>query len=144
MSDVYIYYFTLNKVGGENSVSSRPATLEAIKGRGRPLMESQMVVDHTELGKDGFLVGRNGSNWHDIGDIAAQIWSLEVRGASRDNEAVGSSDGIEKYMLGLESRELRNRARHLKSRRLELSAGESCCQIGARDFIHFGAGLVTA
>jgi hypothetical protein len=82
MCDIYIYYFMSNEVNGENGVSVRPAILEAIKGRGRPLMESQIVVDDTELDRDGFLAG--GAESHGIVDIDAQIWSLGVGAASRD------------------------------------------------------------
>jgi hypothetical protein len=123
VSDVYIYYFMSNGANGENSVSLRPATLEAIKGWGRPLMESPILVDHTELDTDGFLAAGGAS--HEIIDIAAQIWSLEVRAAARDNEAIDSTDGTEKYILGLESRDLRKQARDLKSQRIAHAACES-------------------
>jgi hypothetical protein len=53
-------------------------------------------------------------------DFAAQIWSLELRAASCDNEAIQSSDGVEKYMLSLESSELRTQAGILKNRRAEI------------------------
>jgi hypothetical protein len=131
MSDVYIYYFiTADDQNGEEMISIRPATLEAIKSRGLPVMGSQIVVDHTELDADGFLVIAAGSGSPEINDLTAQIRSLEVRAASRDNEAIDSTDGIEKYMLSLESRELRKQARDLKSRRTEQAAGESGYKIG--------------
>jgi hypothetical protein len=118
MSDVYIYYF-IGPQGpnGRNSLSARPATLEAIKGRGEPVMESQIVVDHTQLDAYGFLAAAAGSDSYAINDIVAQISSLEVRAASRDNEAIGTTDDAEKYMLSLESRELRKQARNLRSPR---------------------------
>lgn len=117
MSDVYIYFFIgLNGSVGGNALSARPATLQAIKGRGEPVMASQIVVDDTELDGEGFLVARMGSGSLSINDIAAQIGSLEMRAASRDSEAINSIDGKEKYMLRLESRELRKQARNLKSR----------------------------
>jgi hypothetical protein len=126
MSDVYIYYFvTSNSQNAEEMISVRPATLEAIKSRGLPVMASQIVVDHTELDADGFLVTAAGSGSHEINDLTAQIWSLEVRAASRDNEVIDSTDGIQNYMLSLESRELRKQARDLKNRRTEQAAGES-------------------
>jgi hypothetical protein len=145
MCDVYIYYFVMsNSQDGDNMLSLRPATLEAIKDRdGDPVMESQMVVDDTELDGDGFLVAAVGCDSQEINDIAAQIWHLEVRAASRDNAATSSTDEIEAYMLRLESRELRKQARVLKSRRTELVASELGFNTDARDFIHFGAGLAT-
>jgi hypothetical protein len=141
---VYLYSFVAsNGANGENVLSVRPATLEAIKGRGEPVMESQIVVDHTEVDGDGFLVAAVGSDSRKIGDIAAQIWSLEVRAASRDKEAIASADEIEKYMLSLESRELRKQARVLKSQCTELNTGEVDFRTDARYFIHFGAGVAT-
>jgi hypothetical protein len=62
-----------------------------------------------------------------VNDLSAQIWSLEVRAASRNIEALKLNDtteGKEKYMLRLESRELRRQARILKSRRSEQLADE--------------------
>jgi hypothetical protein len=57
MTDKYVYHFTGPfGPGGEIAVSPRAATLEAIQGRGEPVMESQIVVDQTELDCDGFLV----------------------------------------------------------------------------------------
>jgi VCBS repeat-containing protein len=99
------------------------------------------VVDHTELDADGFLVATIGHYSHAIDDIAAQIYSLEARAASRDNEALASADGAEQYMLSLESRELRKQARILKSRRMETTAGELRCRTDTKDFDQFEAGL---
>jgi hypothetical protein len=46
ISDVYLFYFVTPNGGyGENMLSTRPATPETIKGRGEPIMESQIVVD---------------------------------------------------------------------------------------------------
>jgi len=145
MCDVYIYHFvTSDCPDGDSNLSSRPATLETIKNRGgEPVMESQIVVDHTELDADGFLVGVLGSGSYEINDIAAQIYSLEVRATSRDNEAIASLDGIEKYMLSLESRELRKQARLLRSQRPALMGADLGLRPDARDFIHFEAGVAT-
>jgi hypothetical protein len=139
MSDVYIYYFkTSTGPGGKNTLSRRLATLDAIKSRGEPVMESQIVVDHSELDENGFLVaGRSDSSALD--DIAAQIWSLEVRAASRDNAALACADGIERYMLSLESRELRKQARELKSRRTEKRAGKLSYRADSTNFMKFEA-----
>jgi hypothetical protein len=144
MCDVYIYYFKIsNGPGGENMLSTRPATLEAIKGRGEPVLESQIVVDHTELNGDGFLAAAVGDGSNTTYDIAAQIRSLELRAASRDTEALASADGIEQYMLGLESRELRKQARNLKSRRAEFIDGESSDRSDTKDFVPFQGRLAT-
>jgi len=125
MSDMYIYYFT-ESTGpyGEDALSARPATLKAIRGRGEPVMASQIVVDHTELDEDGYLVTTLDSASHSSNDLEGQIASLEVRAASRDREAIDCSDGVAKYMLSLESRELRKQARKLRSPRSELAADE--------------------
>jgi hypothetical protein len=143
MCDVYIYYFkTSNGPDGEKMLSTRPATLEAIKGRGEPVLESQIVVDHTELNADGFLAATVGDDLNATNDIAAQICSLELRAGSRDKEALASADGIEQYMLSLESRELRKQARNLKSRRAQLIADESC-DTDTKDFVQCEGGLAT-
>jgi hypothetical protein len=137
MCDVYIYYFkTSNGPNGRNLLSTRPATLDAIKGRGEPVMESQIVVDHSELDADGFLLAAIGNDSNAIDDSAS---SLEVRAASRDNAALASADPIEQYMLSLESRELRKQARNLKGRRSEIRAGELSCRTDSTDFAQFEA-----
>jgi hypothetical protein len=123
MTDMYVYHF-VGPVGsgGEDAVSARAATLEAIKGRGEALMESQLVVDHSELDADGFLL-RFGISTHAIDNLWSEIRSLGLRAASRDAEALSlneSTDGQRKYMLQLESRELRGQARKLKAERIEL------------------------
>jgi hypothetical protein len=144
MCDVYIYYFkTSNGRGGKSILSTRPATLEAISCRGEPLMESQIVVDHTELDANGFLVTALGNDSNAVDDIAFQICSLEVRAASRDNAALASADGIERYMLSLESRELRKQARNLKSGRTEVRVGELTYRTNSTEHVRFEAGLAT-
>ena len=143
MCDVYIYYFIPSNERNADLLSTRPATLEAIRGRGEPVMATQLVVDHTELDGDGFLVASAGNISHEIDNIAAQIASLETRAASRDNEASASADGIEQYMLSLESRELRNQARLLKTMRTELVAVELESKIDPQDSIQFGYGAAT-
>jgi hypothetical protein len=144
MCDAYLYYFIApNGPNGRNILSMRPATLEAIKGRGEPVMESQIVVDHTELDEEGYLTAAFGGDSREMNDITAQIRSLELRAASRDSEAIASADGIEQYMLSLESRELRKQARLLKSQRTELMAGELGFRPDAKDLIHFGGSVAT-
>jgi len=139
MSDAYLYYFHRASPGGQKTVSTRPATLEAIKGRGRPIMESQMVVDHTELDAEGFLAATVDIDLRATSNLMARIRSLEARAASRDVEASESADGVEKYMLSLESQELRKQARHLHSRLIELKGGAR--SNAPEDFIQFDASL---
>jgi len=143
MCDVYVYYFrTSNGPNGKTILSTRPATLEAIKDRGYPVMETQIVVDHTELDGDGFLVVTFDNDSVAIEDITAEIRSLEVRATSRDNEALASADGIQQYMLSLESRELRNQARNLRRERAEIIVRESGDRTDTANSVRFGAGMV--
>jgi hypothetical protein len=46
---------------------ARPATLEAIAGKGEPVLESQIVVDHTELDAEGFLLANVGDDSYPFG-----------------------------------------------------------------------------
>jgi hypothetical protein len=125
MSDVYLYFFVSRTGPNSKTIrSTRPATLEAIKGRGEPVMESQIVVDHTAVDAEGFLIATAADDSGVPNDIATQIWSLELRAAARDSEASLSSDGVEKYVLNLESTLLRMQAGILRSRRAEMPAGE--------------------
>jgi hypothetical protein len=124
MSDAYVYYFKgPENAAGENMLSQRPATLETISGKGEPMMETQIVVDDTELDGGGFFNAHGGDDSFAVNDLSAQIWSLEARAAARDVEALSLNDatqGKDKYMLSLESRELRGQARKLKIRRSDL------------------------
>jgi hypothetical protein len=128
MTDAYVYSFmTRDEVADETTVSARLATLEAIKGRGEPVMESQTVVDHTELDNNGFVMSGIGDNSYAANDITAQIRSIELRAASRDREALTLDEGTQgkdKYMLSMESRELRGQAKKLKKQRAELLEDE--------------------
>jgi hypothetical protein len=138
MTDVYLYHFTwCDGATGENRVSVRRGTLEAIKGKGEPLMASQIVVDHTELDGDGFLRAGIGNESSEVNDLTAQIASLELRATSRDSQAQSMNDdteGRDKYMLSLESRELRREVRTLKSQRCELIADEADDSNGTQAF----------
>jgi hypothetical protein len=141
VTDRYIYYFTArDSVTGETRLSSRPATLKAIVGQGEPVMESQLVVDHTELDDDGFFIaGIRGDSPVDD-EINAQIKSVELRADSRDSEAQKMNDaaeGKDKYMLTLESRELRGQARQLKSQRTHLLADERSSHDETSDRLRF-------
>jgi hypothetical protein len=128
MTDVYVYYFMRSDCpAGDVKLSTQSATLEAIKGKGEPIMESQMVVDHTEVDGNGFLVARDGSGSYAVNNLSAQIRSIELRAVSRDSAALTldeATDGRDKYMLRLESRELRGQAKKLKSERADLMADE--------------------
>ena len=94
MTDMYVYYFTgLPGSATENTISNRPATLAAIRGLGEPIMESQLVVDHTEVDVDGFLNPDGGMRAYVLNDFAAQIVSLELRALSRDREGANLNDG---------------------------------------------------
>jgi hypothetical protein len=123
MTDKYVYHFTGPfGPGGEIAVSVRAATLEAIHSRGEPIMESQIVVDQAELDCDGFLV-RFGIGMNLIDNLWSQIRSLKLRAESRDADALQlneGTDGERKYMLQLESQELRRQAEGLKAQRIEL------------------------
>lgn len=148
VTDVYVYYFTRCRGPlGEKSLSKRRATLETIKGKGVAVMESQIVVDHTEVDDNGFLIGCVGNDSHPMDELWAQIRSLERRANSRDSEALTldeSGEGQRIYMLRLESRELRNQAQILKKQRADSMAGEIVNWSGAQDFLPFGASPVAA
>jgi hypothetical protein len=141
MTDVYVYHYMLRDArAGESKLSTRPATLKAIKGMGRPLMETQLVVDHTEVDSDGFFIP-TGGNSSAVSDITAQIRSVELRAASRDSEALKlneATEGKDKYMLSLESRELRGQARKLKVQRTNLQADERGRGNDSSDGMQFG------
>jgi hypothetical protein len=128
MTDVYVYYFVRRRGPvDDESVSKRRATLEAIKSIGKPIMESQIVVDHTEVDGNGFQIGGVDHESHPMDDRWPQIRSLERRAAARDCEALQlneMTDGSRKYLLGLESRELRRQAQVLRKQRTDAMAGE--------------------
>jgi hypothetical protein len=132
VTDVYVYYFL--RAGGKVP-SQRRATLETIKEMGEPVMESQLVVDHTEVDSNGFLMGGADSQSQPMGEHWCQIRSLERRAASRDSEAQDlseSTDGSRKYLLSLESRELRNQAQKLRKHYAELTARAESAGIDAQ------------
>jgi|HubBroStandDraft_3_1064219.scaffolds.fasta_scaffold603740_2 hypothetical protein len=141
MTDVYVYYFMRCGPHGENVLSKRRATLQTITGRGEAVMESQIVVDHTEVDGNGFLIGGVGNESHPMDELWAQIRSLERRANSRDSEALKLDEITErdhKYVLRLESRELRREAQRLRKQRTDAMAGELGNQIDAQVFGQFG------
>ena len=141
MTDVYVYRFT-GWVGqpNENVPSKRLATLETIKQMGDPIMESQIVVDDAELDAHGFFCGRVANNSHPIDDVTNEIRSLSLRAESRDAEALmidETAGGAHKYMLQLESRELRKQAQKLQKQH-ELAAAESASHAETPNYAIFG------
>ncbi len=118
IGDVSVYYFMRRggPPGGE-SLSKRRATLESIVGKGEPVMESRLIVDHTEVDANGFLTGRASDDSHPVHELWAQTRSLESRANSRDSEALQLDDRIDaerKGRLRAESRELRDQAEGLR------------------------------
>jgi hypothetical protein len=132
MTDVYVYYFLPTGSRSVEDVSNRRATLETIKGLGEPVMESQIVVDHTEVDDNGFVRGHEANESHPTDLLWSQIMSLERRARSRENEAFllnGGPDAKSKYLLTLESRELLKQAQTLRAQRLESLTGGVTGQI---------------
>ena len=144
MTDMYVYYFLRSHgPAGERSLSKRRATLTTIELMGgEPVMESQTVVDHTEVDGNGFLIGGVDTGSHPEDESWAQIRSLERRAHSRDCEARllnEGTDGARKYMLSLESRELCSQAKQLRNHRAEVLAGELGDRMDAQVFAKFGS-----
>jgi hypothetical protein len=134
MADVYVYRFT----GWEGPTTQpdgkrRRATLETIREIGDPIMESQIVVDDAELDANGFFRGSVANDSDPTEDLTNEINSLNLRADARDSEALmldETTSGAHKYMLHLESRELRKQAQKLQrqqkqQRQSELAAAES-------------------
>jgi hypothetical protein len=103
-------------------------------------MESQIVVDHTEVDGNGFLIGGIDDESHPMDELWAQIRSLERRANSRDCEALTlneSGEGARIYLLHVESRELRKQAQTLRKHRVESIAGELGNRIDSQVFVEF-------
>jgi hypothetical protein len=146
MSDVYVYHFMRRGPAGENMLSKRRATLETIKGKGEAVMETQIVVDHTEVDGNGFLIGGIDNESNPMDELWPQIRSLERRANSRDREALTlneSGEGARIYLLRLESRELRNQAQKLRKLRADSMTGELGNWIDSRVLVQFGGGPTT-
>jgi hypothetical protein len=129
MSDVYVYNFYPFTVGGEKqSRSLFSATLTTIEAIGTPIMESQGVVDASQLTTEGYLVPPPGFEPHEITQLSAEIKSLEIRAEARDLLAHSLDAGADEaaiYMLSLESRHLRRQAQKLTIQRSEILAAVS-------------------
>jgi hypothetical protein len=118
MPDAFVYYFLIRDRSSGRLVSSkRRATLEAIKSRGEPLLESEMTVDDSEVDAGGFLVGRSVGGVDPADELWGESRSLRLRAGSRERETKQLSertDDARKLVLRAESRELRNRADRLQ------------------------------
>jgi hypothetical protein len=103
-------------------------------------MESQIVADITEIDPDGFVIDEASDSSPRPGDVTTEIRSLTLRANSRDVQALTlneTTEGGDKYMLQLESRELRSQAQKLHNAR-----GASCADApgtagGTADFAEF-------
>ena len=141
MTDAYIYYFTVRDgVTGEGVRSQRRATLAAIKRIGEPVMESQIVADITEIDPDGFAMDDASDSSPPPGDVTSEIRSLKLRADSRDSKALTlneTTEGGDKYMLQLESRELRSQAQKLHNARGASAAEARGAASGTADFAEF-------
>lgn len=138
MTDVYVYCFIERDGPAQTNGHARPrATLETIKAIGDPIMESQIVVDDAELDSRGFFMDSVANDSRPGEDVRNEIRSLNLRAAARDGEALTVADdaagAARKYMLQLESRELRNQAKKLQ-RQSDDAAAQSDHQAGAPDF----------
>jgi hypothetical protein len=146
MSDVYVYHFMRCGPTGENILSKRRATLQTIKGKGEAIMESQIVVDHTEVDGNGFLIGGIGNESHPMDELWAEIRSLERRANSRDSEALTlneSGEGARIYLLRVESRELRSQAQKLRKQRADSTTGELGNWIDSQVLVDLGGDPTT-
>jgi hypothetical protein len=143
MSDVYVYNFYPFVVGGERqSRSLCSATLTTIEAIGTPIMESQGVVDASQLTTEGYLVPPAGFGPHEITQLNAEIKSLEIRAEARDLLAHSLDAGADEatiYMLSLESRHLRRQAQKLTIQRSEKLAAESGHISETMAFAHLSA-----
>jgi hypothetical protein len=140
MTDVYVYHFMRRGPAGENILSKRRATLGTIKGKGEAVMESQIVVDHTEVDGNGFLIDGI-DNESPMDELWAEIRSLERRANSRDSEALTLNErgeGARIYLLRVESRELRNQAQRLRKQRVDSMSGEHGNWIDSKVLVQFG------
>jgi hypothetical protein len=139
MTDVSVYYFMRHgRPGGKELLSERRATLATIKDRGKAVLQSQRVVDHTEVDGNGFLVGGAGEESHS--EMWSRIRSLEARAKSREREALKIVAGVasdRRQMLHRESLELRTQARILKTRVGRINPDKLRNQIRAEDYVGY-------
>lgn len=88
-------------------------------------MDSQLIVDHTEVDANGYLTGRASEDSHPSHELWAQARSLESRANSRDFEALklGDAAGDRQSALRAESRKLRDEAQELRKRLSAINTG---------------------
>jgi hypothetical protein len=116
MADVFVYHFMRHSgPHTKGLLSKRRATLETIRDKGEAVMESQRIVDHTEVDGNGFVIGGASSESHALDELWPQIRSLELRAKSRDDEAL-KIESAHRQRLHLEGIELRNQAQILRTR----------------------------
>ena len=148
MTDMYVYYFMRPRgPAGAQILSKRRATLDAIKGKGEAVMESQIVVDHREVDDNGFVIGGTSNESHPTDERWSQIRSLELRANSRDAAALEldeHSQGACKYMLQLEGRELRHQAKKLKDQVAGTMTNKREGWSGVQNFVQFAGRSRTA
>jgi hypothetical protein len=88
-------------------------------------MESQLIVDHTEVDANGYLTGRASEDSHPSHELWAHARSLESRATSRDSEALkfGDADVDRQNALRAESCKLREEAREIRTRLSAIETG---------------------
>lgn len=129
MGDVYVYDFYPFAVGGERSLRAPfSATLKAIESIGTPIMESQLVVDASQVTVDGRLISSTAFCSVEITRLSAEIRSLELRAAARELLILSLNadrDGAAIDVLSMESSHLRLQAQGLVIHRSDTLARES-------------------
>ncbi|HEY2779139.1 MAG TPA: hypothetical protein VGI90_00075 [Steroidobacteraceae bacterium] len=115
MADICVYYFSVrDRMTGKIVCTKRRATLEAIRFKGEPVMESQLVVDTSELDEGGFLVRSDVASHGD--ELWGEIRSLRLRAGSRQEQLQLEEEVKEdrRALLRAEITELRRRADRLE------------------------------
>jgi hypothetical protein len=138
MPDALVYYFLFRERSTGRLVRSKsPATLAAIKGRGEPVLESQMAVDESEIDALGFLVCRSVRAGDPAGELWSEIRSLRLRAASRERQAKQLDVALDRereLILRAESQELRTRADWLQQqvqKQKERASGEGIYSVAS-------------
>lgn len=130
--DAYVYRFKgLSGSSDEGPDDNRRATLDTLRGRGDPVMESQTIVDHSELDSDGFFASNSANESQSADNVRAEIKSLRLRSEARNLQARELREGDEgqrKYMLELESRELLKQATRLSNQLDDMAAAAPTCE----------------
>ena len=93
-------------------------------------------MDEAELDTNGFFHGDVANDADSAKSVKSEINSLNLRAASRDSEVRNldkADSGAHKYMLQLESRELRKQAQRLQKQ----------CDSDTGEFAQFGGSPTT-